>query len=258
MASPTPIPITSPATGFASFSMPHGLPAAPWQMPQITMTSDGSIWFDATLPYDAENFYLHASDANLTAIALAYAGSPTGNMYTSVVLVSQMFPTFKRGIPSQNPADSLITQIIGYIGWKINAVRQRRFGEAISDAGGFAAWQASLSTDALNLLEIINRQGAAAQLGSVFESLGNAAAARVAKDHQDRFREDFLELNGWDQNEKPKPQGGAYDHLFDELARTETPRPILQGVAGGDQPDDIAPGDLGQSNVFGKFDKRGT
>jgi len=258
MANPTAIPITSPASGFASFQVAHGLPAAPWQIPQITMTSAGNIWFDPVLPYDATYFYLHASEANLTAVALAYAGPPLGNMYTSVVLVAQMFPTFKRGIAQQNLPDSLIEQIIGDIGAMINGVLQRRFGQAISDAGGFVAWQGALSADALNALEKINRYGAAAQLAAAFEGMGNQAGARIAKQLDDDYRQELLELNGWDRDEKPKPQGGIYDHLFDIEARTESPRPVMFGVAGGDQPEDITPGDMGQSNVFGKFDKRGT
>jgi len=49
---------------------------------------------------------------------------------------------------------------------------------------------------------------------------------------------------------------GPYDHLFDPAARTETPRPGLQAVAGGDQPVDQTAQDLGMSNVFSKFDPR--
>jgi hypothetical protein len=67
----------------------------------------------------------------------------------------------------------------------------------------------------------------------------------------------FNNLDARDKNDKPTASG-PYDHLFDVQARTETPRPGLEGVAGGDQPDDQTPMDIGLSNMFGKFDKKGT
>jgi len=65
------------------------------------------------------------------------------------------------------------------------------------------------------------------------------------------------QLDARDERGEPLASG-RYDHLFDSLARTETPRPAMQGVAGADQD---RTGDLeqeGLSNVFGKFDKKGT
>jgi hypothetical protein len=177
--------------------------------------------------------------------------------YTTLDKVAAMFPTFRRGIAQQNPSDAYVQNYIDDVAGEIDAALQRRFGEVISSTP-FSQWVASLSQDTQNLLEKINRYGAAAQLAAVFESLGNTAAARVGKQYAEDYQELILELNGWDRNERPKPQGGIYDHLFDSLARTETPRPVLSGVAGGEEPDDITPSDMGMSNVFGKFDKRGT
>jgi hypothetical protein len=59
--------VTSPSSGFASFSQAHLLALPPANV-QITMTSGGAIWLDATLPYDGTYVYLHASDAAVTAI----------------------------------------------------------------------------------------------------------------------------------------------------------------------------------------------
>jgi hypothetical protein len=171
--------------------------------------------------------------------------------------VAAMFPTFKRGIAQQNPSDAYIQNYIDDVAGEIDAVLQRRFGEAISTTN-FSQWVGSLSTDAQNLLEKINRYGAAAQLAAAFESFGNAAAARIAKSLADGYELLLNELNGWDSRGKPKPEGGIYDHLFDVLARTETPRPVLGGVAGAEESIDTTPADMGTSNVFGKFDKRGT
>ena len=64
------------------------------------------------------------------------------------------------------------------------------------------------------------------------------------------------DLDARDANGKPLASG-RYDHLFDPSARTETPRPGLQAIAGGDQPEGQTPRDTGSSQVFGKFDKRG-
>ena len=87
----------------------------------------------------------------------------------------------------------------------------------------------------MNLLEKINRYGACAQLAEVFETSGIAAAARVAKSFEDEFRELCNKLNARDADGKPLAQGGDYDYLFDPLAKVETPRAQLGGVAGGDQ-----------------------
>jgi hypothetical protein len=177
--------------------------------------------------------------------------------YTTLDKVAALFPTFKRGIAQQNPSDTYIQNYIDDVAGEIDAALQRRFGEAISNTS-FSTWVSQLSNDAQNLLEKINRYGAAAQLAAVFESLGFTSLGKLAKEYAEDYGTLLLELNGWDSKGEPKPQGGIYDHLFDPEARTETPRPVLGGVAGGDQPDDITPADMGQSNVFGKFDKRGT
>jgi hypothetical protein len=177
--------------------------------------------------------------------------------YTTLDQVAAMFPTFKRGIPQQNPSDTYIQNYIDDVAGEIDAALQRRFGEAISNTP-FSQWVAGLSQDAQNLLEKINRYGAAAQLAAAFEALGFSGPAKLARQYDDDYSALVNELNGWNAKGEPKPQGGIYDHLFDILARTETPRPVLGGVAGGEEPDDITPADMGQSNVFGKFDKRGT
>jgi len=177
--------------------------------------------------------------------------------YTTIDKIAALFPTFKRGIPQQNPSDMYIQNYIDDVAGEIDAALQRRFGEAISSTP-FSSWVAGLSADAQNLLEKINRYGAAAQLAAVFESLGFTSLGKLAREYAEDYRTLLLELNGWDSKGEPKSQGGIYDHLFDPEARTETPRPVLGGVAGGEESIDTTPADMGQSNVFGKFDKRGT
>lgn len=180
--------------------------------------------------------------------------------YTTISNVAGMFPAFKRGTSQQNPADSLVQTYIDDVAGDIDAVLERRFGEAIESApsnGSFPAWVAQLSIDAQNVLERINRYGAAAQLGQALASFGVAAARDLAQDCQARYGELLDQLNARDRN-GPLLAGGLYDHLFDAQARTETPRAGLKGVAGGDQTAGQTPAKTGSSQVFGKFDPRGT
>ncbi|MGH9406341.1 MAG: hypothetical protein ACRD3D_10970 [Terriglobia bacterium] len=177
--------------------------------------------------------------------------------YTTLPSLAGMFPGFQRGTPQQRPADSLIQQYIDDVAADIDSVLQSRFGEAIQQncAGSFTTFQSTFSTDALNVLEKINRYGAAAQLGQTLATMGVAAADRLANDFQSAFANLLADLNGTES--KGGPAGtGLYDHLFDSQSRTPSPRPGFDGVAGGDQPRNQTPEDLGMSNFFGKFDRR--
>ena len=173
--------------------------------------------------------------------------------YTTITQVAGMFPTFTRS-GAKGPSDTLIQNFIDDVAGEIDAILQRRFQEAYSSLG-FTAWQGTFSADQLNLLEKINRYGACAQLAEVFETSGVAAAARVAKSFEDGFRELCNKLNARDVDGEPLAQGGDYDYLFDPLAKVETPRPQLGGVAGGDQyPSETSNED--STNVFKKWARR--
>ncbi len=173
--------------------------------------------------------------------------------YTTITQVAGMFPTYARN-GAKGPSDALIQNFIDDVAGEIDAILQRRFQEAFSSQG-FTAWRSAFSTDQLNLLEKINRYGACTQLAEVFETSGIAAAARVAKGFEDEFRELSNKLNGRDANGKSLAQGGDYDYLFDPLAKVETPRPQLGGVAGGDQYPSESSGE-DSTNVFKKWDRR--
>jgi hypothetical protein len=173
--------------------------------------------------------------------------------YTTITQVAGMFPTFTRS-GAKGPSDTLVQNYIDDVAGEIDAILQRRFQEAYSSLG-FTAWQGTFSADQLNLLEKINRYGACAQLAEVFETSGIAAAVRVAKGFEDEFHELSNKLNARDAEGKPLAQGGDYDYLFDPLAKVETPRPQLGGVAGGDQyPSETSNED--STNVFKKWDRR--
>ena len=173
--------------------------------------------------------------------------------YTTVNQVAGMFPSFTQNA-AKGPSNALIQTFIDDVAGEIDAILQRRFQEAFASQG-FAAWQASFATDQLNLLEKINRYGACAQLADVFETSGIAAAARVAKSFEDQFREMSNKLNARDAEGKPLAAGGDYDYLFDPLAKVETPRPQLGGVAGGDQSSNGA-SSVDSSTAFKKWDRK--
>jgi len=173
--------------------------------------------------------------------------------YTTVDNVCAMFPTFTRNGP-KGPSDTLVQTFIDDVAAEIDAVLQRRFQEA-SASLGFTAWQATFGTDQLNLLEKINRYGACAELADVFETAGIAAAARVAKGCEDRYQTAMNKLNARSSEGKPLTQGGDYDYLFDSLAKVETPRPQLGGVAGGDQEPGSSESE-GTHTDFRKWDRR--
>ena len=163
----------------------------------------------------------------------------------------------------QKPSDAQILQYAEDVQGDVDAALQRRFQEFIGGApynGSFTAWIAAVLAvaDAADILEKVNRYGAAAQLGEALATLGVAAAKDLAKVFAIRYDELIGELRALDARGNPIPAGGLYDHLFDPLARSEAVRPGLEGVAGGDQPRGQTPYEEGSSAVFGKFDKRGT
>jgi hypothetical protein len=121
---------------------------------------------------------------------------------------------------------------------------------------GSVTWQ-NVSNDASRILEKINRYGAAAELGATLATFGVAGARDMAQSLEVQYETLLEELNARDKSGRPL-ESGLYDHLFDPQSRVQSPRPGLQGIAGGDQPKGQTPADLGMSNYFGKFDKKGT
>lgn len=175
--------------------------------------------------------------------------------YTTVVNVAAMFPSFTRGTPQQKPSDALIQTYIDDVAAEINAILVRR--GFVAAGLGPPQIQLLLSQDAANICELINRYGAAAQLGQTLSAFGAAATKDLAASLDNSYQRMKADLDARDSRGQPRPSG-PYDKYFDPLARTETAEPGLQAIAGGDQPEGQAPCDTGSSQVFGKFDKRGT
>lgn len=240
--------------------------------------------------------------------------------FTSIANVAALYPTFKRGIPQQQPPDTFIQQFIDDIASVIVSILERRFQQAITaisttsinpwltsiglpnwtwypgqpvtlgttvldsnmplgvqvctaagttGAGpappsfnpvygevtddGSVVWTNGGQTRQFQVLERGNRYGAAAQLGAILASFGVAAAAKIAEEYRKADWAPFAaELNSETLTGKPKASG-IYDVLFDGQASIQTPRPLLSGVAGADQPYGIAPAQEGISSLFGKF-----
>jgi hypothetical protein len=177
--------------------------------------------------------------------------------YTTISNVAGMFPAFVRGVANQRPADTIIQTFIDDAAGEIDEVLNRRFATVIGTYGNFAAFIAALSTDAANVLEKINRYGAAQQLGETLATFGVSAARDLGKMFREAYDEMLAQLDARSKDGKPL-ESGRYDHMFDQLARTETPRPALQGIAGGEMPAGQSVSQEGMTNAFGKFDKRGT
>ena len=172
--------------------------------------------------------------------------------YTTVDAVCGMFPVFQRN-SAKGPSDTLVQTYVDDIAGDIDAVLMRRFSEAYSTVG-FTAWKAAFSDLQKNILESINRFGACAEMGNVFETAGIASAARVAKTFEDKYQGELNKLNARDKNGKPIEQGGDYDFIFDPLSKVETPRAQMKGIAGGEVPSCETLFDEDMSNYFGKHE----
>jgi hypothetical protein len=161
--------------------------------------------------------------------------------YTDVDLVCSLFPTFKRGTPQQNPADTEIETYIEANASKLNGVLLKRFGESIG-ASTLQAWLGALpnAADAHNVLEQINMYGAACELVDLFAAYGVSGvrdlAARLLMPTYDKLLTALT--------------SGQHDKLFDRWAATATPRPTFQGIAGAET-DGSTPQDRGENRKFG-------
>ncbi|MGH3429167.1 MAG: phage tail protein, partial [Mycobacteriales bacterium] len=69
IVAPTPLPAGGMLT------IPHSLGTTP-KLVLIQMTSDGNVWFQTPLRYDASNIYVVASDAGVTAKAILWSNPP--------------------------------------------------------------------------------------------------------------------------------------------------------------------------------------
>src|SRR5213594_2584642 len=154
--------------------------------------------------------------------------------YTTIANVAGMFPTFVRGTAQQKPADALIQTYIDDVAAEINAVLVRRGFVATGLAA--AGIQALLSPDAANICEMINRYGAAAQLGQTLATFGVLSAGTLAKTFADNYQRMKDDLDARDAQSRPLASG-PYDKYFDPPAPTDAPPPAVNAISGWSPPE---------------------
>ena len=147
--------------------------------------------------------------------------------YTTIANVAGMFPTFARGTAQQKPADTLIQTYIDDVAAEINAVLVRRGFVATGLAA--AGIQALLSPDAANICEMINRYGAAAQLGQTLATFGVLSAGTLAKTFADNYQRMKNDLDARDAQSRPLARREQpLDHSIELRARVT--RVVAAGV----------------------------
>jgi hypothetical protein len=114
-------------------------------------------------------------------------------------------------------------------------------------------WQNIGRSRQLNVLERGNRYGAATQLGAVMAAFGVTTAKNLAAEYTKADWRPFkAELNAEKENGDPK-EYGMFDFLFDNQANVQTPRPLMEAIAGGDQLPGVTADVEGLGSAFSKW-----
>lgn len=176
--------------------------------------------------------------------------------YTTVNQVAGMFPTFVCGTAQQKPSGPRSSSNTSMT-WRVRSTRVLTRRGFVTTGLSNTQIQGLLSAGALNICEMINRYGAARQLGETLATFGVATARQQAQSFGANYERLKNSLDA--RNDRGEPlASGAYDKYFDPLARTESAEPALEAIAGGDMDRSETPAAMGSSQVFGKFDERGT
>jgi hypothetical protein len=137
--------------------------------------------------------------------------------FTTLDAVAAHYPGFQRGVTNQNPAD---TQIQAWI--------DNQSGRITALATGRGYVLAGLSTNnpqAYALLALVNEVGAAADLGDALFSMIGPESSPQGWANPNTLRRTY-------ENMLAELNHGAYDKLFNTLARTGDVFPALGGTAG--------------------------
>lgn len=137
--------------------------------------------------------------------------------FTTIDAVAAHYPGFQRGVTNQNPADTQIQAWIENQSGRITALALAR-GYALT----------GLSTNnpqAYSLLALANEVGAAADLGDALFSMIGPESSPQGWANPNTLRRTF-------ENMLAELNRGAYDKLFNTLARTGDVFPLLGGTAG--------------------------
>jgi hypothetical protein len=158
---------------------------------------------------------------------LATLGLPNQNWYSNTQMNAGTVV-----LDSNSPAGAQLIVTPGVSG-SVVPFFNPNFGGITTD--GVALWLNIGQSRQLRVLERGNRYGAAGQFGRVMASFGVASAKGMATEYEGEFEAFKAELNA--ETIKGEPKGaGQFDVLFDPEASVQTPRPVMMGIAGGDQP----------------------
>ena len=137
--------------------------------------------------------------------------------FTTIDAVSAHYPGFQRGVTNQTPSDTQIQAWIDNESARITALALAR-GYVLDN----------LSTNnpqAYSLLSLANEVGAAADLGDALFSMVGPESPPQGWANPNSLRRSF-------ENMLAELNRGAYDKLFNTLARTGDVFPALGGTAG--------------------------
>jgi hypothetical protein len=137
--------------------------------------------------------------------------------FTTIDAVAAHYPGFQRGVTNQNPTDAQIQTWIDNQSARITALATAR-GYDLTDL-------ATVNPQAQIVLELMNENGAAADLGdALFSMLGPGTSAQGWA-NPNTLRKSF-------ENMMTELGQGTYDKLFVSAARTGDVYPAFGGIAG--------------------------
>jgi len=137
--------------------------------------------------------------------------------FTTIDTVSAHYPGFQRGVTNQNPSDAQIQVWIDDQAARITALALARAYPLTN--------LSSTNPQAYSLLALINEVGAAADLGDALFSMTGPDSPPQGWANPNTLRRSY-------ENMIAELDRGAYDKLFNTLARTGDIFPALGGTAG--------------------------
>jgi hypothetical protein len=137
--------------------------------------------------------------------------------FTTIDAVAAHYPGFQRGVTNQNPADTQIQAWIENQSGRITALALAR--------GYVLTGLSTNNPQAYSLLALVNEVGAAADLGDALFSMIGPESSPQGWANPNTLRRTY-------ENMLAELNRGAYDKLFNTLARTGDVFPLFGGTAG--------------------------
>ena len=136
--------------------------------------------------------------------------------FTTIDAVAAHYPGFQRGVTNQSPSDAQIQAWIENQSGRITALSLAR--------GYTLAGLSASNPQAYALLALVNEVGAAADLGDALFSMIGPESSPQGWANPNTLRRTY-------ENMVAELNRGAYDKLFNTLARTGDVFPALGGIA---------------------------